>query len=119
MTDIGGLTNLFAMLDALGDAFSDRPEMAMLTYNDAEQLRAFAKNSAIGLSPMLEQEIPGAEGWMTAIASFIEEGGTLSISAKPAQPINNELIETLQEDGFDPEPEDILELFGLTVSHTK
>ncbi|MEO1661446.1 MAG: hypothetical protein AAFR51_10695 [Pseudomonadota bacterium] len=119
MTDIGGLTNLFAMLDAIGDAFPDRSEMAMLTYNDAEQLRAFAKNSAIGLSPMLEQQMPGSESWMTAIAAFIEEGGTLSLAAKPAQPINADLIESLQDEGFDPEPEDIIELLGLTVSHTK
>lgn len=119
MTDTGGLTNLFEMLHAIGEAFPEQEGMAILAYNDAAQLRSLAVNSVIGMKPMIRQQAPMADPWMDAVASFLEEGGTLTLAAKPAQPINAELIESLDAEGFDPEPEELVEIFGLTVTHTK
>ena len=119
VTDMGGLTNLFEMLHAIGEAFPEQEGMAILAYNDAAQLRNLAVNSVIGMKPMVRQEAPMADPWMDAIASFLEEGGTLTFGAKPPQPIDVDFIESLDADGVEPEPEEIVELFGLTVSHTK
>ncbi|MEL6724536.1 MAG: hypothetical protein AAFP81_08550 [Pseudomonadota bacterium] len=119
VTDMGGLTNLFEMLHAIGEAFPEQDGMAILAYNDAAQLRNLAVNSVIGMKPMVRQEAPMADPWMDAVASFLEEGGTLTFGAKPPQPIDAEFIESLDADGVEPEPEEIVEMFGLTVSHTK
>ncbi|MEP1144394.1 MAG: hypothetical protein ABJH52_11800 [Henriciella sp.] len=119
MTDTGGLTNLFEMLHAIGEAFPEQEGMAILAYNDAAQLRSLAVNSVIGMKPMIRQQAPMADPWMDAVASFLEEGGTLTLAAQPALPINAELIESLDAEGFEPEPEELVEIFGLTVTHTK
>lgn len=119
MTDLGGLSNLFEMLHAIGEAFPDREGMAMLTYNDAAQLRMLAVNSVIGMKPMVRQQVPGADPFMDALAAFLEEGGTLTIAANPPTPITVALIESLDETNDDPSPEEIMELIGLTVTHTK
>lgn len=119
MTDMGGLSNLFEMLHAIGEAFPEQQGMAILAYNDATQLRALAVNSVIGMKPMVRQQAPMADPWMDALASFLEEGGTLTFAAKPPQVINAELIESLEADGVDPDPEELVEIFGLTVTHTK
>lgn len=121
MSDTGGLTNLFEMLHAIGEAFPDQQGMAMLTYNDAAQLRTLAVNSVIGMKPMVRQEMPGADPFMDALAAFLQEGGTLTLAAKPPRPINAALIDELEETyaGAEPGPEEILELVGLSVTHTK
>lgn len=119
LTDIEGLGNLFAMLHEIGKAFPEQQGMAMLTYNDADQLRAFAVNAVIGVTPMVRSELPGAEPWMNALAGFIEEGGTLKVSANPSSPINAETIEAIDSMDEEPSPEALVELFGLTVTHTK
>ncbi len=121
MSDTGGLTNLFDMLHAIGQAFPEQEGMAMLAYNDATQLRGLAVNSVIGMKPMVRQEVPGADPWMDALASFLEEGGTLTIAAKPPRPINAALIDEMDDKYAedDPEPEEIAEIFGFSVTHTK
>ncbi len=119
VTDMGGLINLFEMLHAIGEAFPDQEGMAILAYNDAAQLRTLAVNSVIGMKPMVRQEAPMADPWMDAVAAFLEEGGTLTFGAKPPQPIDVAFIESLDAQDAEPEPEEIVEIFGLTVSHTK
>lgn len=119
LTDTGGLSTLFEMLHAIGQAFPEQEGMAMLTYNDAAQLRMLSVNMVNGMKPMVRQEMPGADPWMDALAAFLEEGGTLTISAKPPTPINYALIESYEESGIDPGPEEIVEIIGLTVTHTK
>lgn len=119
MNDLGGLTNLFEMLHAIGLAFPEEEGMAMLTYNEPEQLRMLAVNSVIGMKPMVRQQVPGIDPWMDALASFLEEGGTLSIDANPEQPVTAAVAAVLMMGGSEPDPEQIIELFGLTVTHTK
>lgn len=119
MTDLGGLSNLFEMLHAIGEAFPEQEGMAMLAYNDAVQLRALAVNMVVGMKPMVRQEVPSADPYMDAIAAFLEEGGTLTFSVKPPTPITVALIEALDDAEEEPDPDTILEIIGLTVTHTK
>ncbi|MHA7899000.1 MAG: hypothetical protein ACX94B_03990 [Henriciella sp.] len=119
MTDIGGLANLFEMLHAIGEAFPEQQGMAILAYNDATQLRALAVNSVIGMKPMVRQQAPMADPWMDALANFLKEGGTLNIVAKPPQVIDADFIESQIAEAADPGPEELVEIFGLTVTHTK
>ena len=121
LSDTGGLTDLFEMLHAIGEAFPEQEGMAILTYNDAGQLRDLAVNSINGMKPMVRQEVPGADPFMDAVASFLEEGGTLNLSVKPPRPITAALIEEMDETygAQEPEPEQIIEIFGISVTHTK
>ncbi|MEO1322244.1 MAG: hypothetical protein AAFV59_04470 [Pseudomonadota bacterium] len=119
ITDTGGLSNLFEMLHAIGEAFPEQEGMAMLTYNDAAQLRMLAVNGVISMKPMARQQVPNADPWMDAVATFLEEGGSLTVAVEPPTPITFGLIESLEESDGDVGPERLFEIFGLTVTHTK
>jgi len=119
MNDLGGLTNLFEMLHEIGEAFPEQDGMAMLAYNEPDQLRMLAVNSVIGMKPMVRQQVPGLDPWMDALAGFLEEGGSLKFGANPDEPVTAAMIAILAMGGEQPDPEQIIELFGLTVSHTK
>ncbi len=112
-------TDLFEMLHAIGEAFPEQEGMAMLAYNDAVQLRALAVNMVVGMKPMVRQEVPSADPYMDAIAAFLEDGGTLTFSVKPPTPITFDLIESLDAAEEEPDPDTILDIIGLTVTHTK
>lgn len=119
MNDLGGLTNLFEMLHAIGLAFPEEEGMAILAYNEPEQLRMLAVNSVIGMKPLVRQQVPGLDPWMDALAGFLEEGGSLSIGANPETPVTAAMAAVLAMGGGEPDPEQIIDLFGLTVTHTK
>ena len=91
----------------------------MLTYNDAAQLRMFSINMVNSMRPFARQEFPGVDPYMDAVAAFLEEGGTLTLSANPPTPITVALIESLEESGIEPGPDEMVEIVGLTVTHTK
>lgn len=119
LNDTGGLENLFEMLHAIGEAFPEQEGMAMLTYNDAAQLRMLSVNMVNGMKPMVRQELPSADPWMDAVASFLEEGGSLAIAVKPETPITVSMIESFDESDAELGPEQIVDILGLTVTHTK
>ena len=119
LNDTGGLENLFEMLHAIGEAFPEQEGMAMLTYNDAAQLRMLSVNMVNGMKPMVRQQLPSADPWMDAVASFLEEGGSLTLSIEPDTPITVSMIESLDESDAEIGPEQIIEILGLTVTHTK
>ncbi|MDJ0919644.1 MAG: hypothetical protein QNI84_00840 [Henriciella sp.] len=117
LLDLGGFARLFPMLHEIGEAFPEEDGMAILAYNEPEQLRELAYNMVISVKPMVRNELPAADPWMSAAADFIREGGRLTLSANPPAPINAELIESYE--GREPEPDEIVEILGFTVTHTK
>lgn len=119
LNDTGGLENLFEMLHAIGQAFPEQEGMAVLAYNDAAQLRMLAVNMVIGMKPMVRQQLASADPWMEALASFFDEGGSLNVSVKPETPITVSLIESFAESDEEIGPDQIIEILGLTVTHTK
>ena len=119
LNDTGGLENLFEMLHAIGQAFPEQEGMAVLAYNDAAQLRMLAVNMVIGMKPMVRQQLPSADPWMSALASFFDEGGSLTVSVNPETPLTASLIESYAESDEDIGPDQIVEILGLTVTHTK
>ena len=93
--------------------------MAILAYNEPEQLRMLAVNSVIGMKPLVRQQVPGLDPWMDALAGFLEEGGSLKVGANPETPVTAAMAAVLAMGGGEPDPEQIIDLFGLTVTHTK
>lgn len=115
--DKGGYDKLFGFANSLGKEYPDQGWGAMLGSMEPEQLRAYLGTMMRMGKPGAAAEFPPAADWIEAYASFLESGGTFAFASSPPQPINFELIESM--DDRDPEPEEIVELFGLTVTHTK
>ncbi|MEM1035169.1 MAG: hypothetical protein AAGI14_00280 [Pseudomonadota bacterium] len=114
--DTGGLNALATVAHEIGKAFPDEPSMAMLAYSDAEALRNLAVNAVRGFGPSLTQEAPEARPWVDAVANWLEGGGTLTFKSDPPAPVNADLIESYGD--ADPEPSEIIEVLGLSVTHT-
>ena len=66
--------------------------------------------------PAASQEFPAAADWLESYASYLESGGSFEVKLTPPTPITVELIESYEDE---PEPEEMIEIFGLTVTHTK
>lgn len=61
-------------------------------------------------------EFPPAAEWIESMANYLETGGSLELASRPPTPITPSLIDAYDEE---PSPEEIVEIFGLTVTHTK
>ncbi|MEM9938519.1 MAG: hypothetical protein AAF768_06710 [Pseudomonadota bacterium] len=116
ITDTGGLARIFPMLHEIGEAFPEAEGMAILAYNEPEQLRMLAYNMVISVKPMVRNELPAADPWMTSVAEFIRDGGSLKLSVSPPAPINAQLIESYSDTAQG--PDEILEILGVSVTHT-
>ncbi|MEL8054979.1 MAG: hypothetical protein AAGK66_02400 [Pseudomonadota bacterium] len=114
--DTGGLNALATVAHEIGKTFPDEPSMAMLAYSDAEALRNLAVNAVRGFGPSLTQEAPEARPWVDAVANWLEGGGTLTFKADPPTPVDADLIESYGD--ADPEPSEMIEILGLSVTHT-
>jgi len=115
--DKGGYDKLFGFAHALGKEYPDQGWGAMLGNMEPAQLRSYLGTMMRMGKPGAAAEFPPAADWIEAYASFLESGGTFEFSSTPPQPIDKELIESY--DDRDPEPEEIVEMLGLTVTHTK
>ncbi|MEM1086228.1 MAG: hypothetical protein AAGH90_00745 [Pseudomonadota bacterium] len=114
--DTGGLNALATVAHEIGKAFPDEPSMAMLAYSDAETLRNLAVNAVRGFGPELTRDAPEARPWVDAVANWLEDGGTLTVKSEPPQPVNTALVESYGD--ADPEPSEMIEIFGLSMTHT-
>lgn len=115
--DKGGYDKLFGFAHALGKEYPDQGWGAMLGSMEPAQLRGYLGTMVrMGKSPAA-QDFPPAADWIEAYASYLESGGSFEFAANPPQPINKALMDGY--DDVDPEPEEIVEIFGLTVTHTK
>ncbi|MEM1390648.1 MAG: hypothetical protein AAGG45_06165 [Pseudomonadota bacterium] len=114
--DTGGLEALLTVAHEVGEAFPDEPSMAMLAYNDADALRALAVNAVRGFGPAAVQGVPEAEPWVDLVATWLEDGGILTVEADPPSPINQALVEEFGD--RDPEPSEMIEIFGISVIYT-
>jgi hypothetical protein len=115
--DKGGYDKLFGFAHALGKEYPNEGWGAMLGNMEPAQLRSYLGTMMRMGKPAAAEEFPPAADWIEAYASFLESGGTFEFSSSPPQPINKALIEA--HDDRDPEPEEIVDLLGLTVTHTK
>lgn len=114
--DKGGYDKLFAFAHALGKEYPDQGWGAMLGSMEPAQLRGYLGTmTRMGKSAALN-EFPPAADWIEAYATFLESGGSIEVVSDPPDPITFDFF-----DDFDaePDPEEIVEIFGLSVSHTK
>ncbi len=114
--DGGGYDKIFGFAQAIGQEYPDEGWGAMLGAMEPADMRNYiATMIRIGKTEA-EAEFPPAGIWLEEIASYFAEGGELEIKLAPPQPINKTLIESY--DG-EPEPAEIVEIFGISVTHRK
>ena len=114
--DKGGYDKLFGFANAIGKEYPDEGWGAMLGSMEPAQMRTYLGTMTRMVKASAAAEFPPAEAWIESIATYLESGGSLEIAARPPVPINEELIDSYEDE---PEPEEIVEIFGLTVTHTK
>ena len=115
--DKGGYDKLFAYAHALGKEFPDEGWGAMLGNMEPAQLRTYLGTMMRMGKAAAAEEFPPAADWIEAYASYLESGGAFEFASNPPTPITKALIDS--QDDRDPEPDEIVEIFGLTVTHTK
>lgn len=114
--DKGVYDKLFGFAHALGKEYPDEGWGAMLGSMEPAQMRTYLGTMARMGKASAGAEFPPAADWIESIAAYLETGGSLEIASNPPRPIDEELIDSYEDD---PEPEEIVEIFGLTVTHTK
>ncbi|MEO1552524.1 MAG: hypothetical protein AAFR82_01225 [Pseudomonadota bacterium] len=114
--DKGGYDKLFGFANALGKEYPDEGWGAMLGNMEPAQLRTYLGTMMRMGKPAASEEFPPAADWIEAYASYLESGGSFEVKLTPPTPITPELIDSYEDE---PEPEEIIEILGLTVTHTK
>lgn len=114
--DKGGYDKLFGFAHALGKEYPNEGWGAMLGNMEPAQLRTYLGTMMRMGKPAASQEFPAAADWLESYASYLESGGSFEVKLTPPTPITVELIESYEDE---PEPEEMIEIFGLTVTHTK
>ncbi len=115
--DKGGYDKLFGFAHNLGKEYPDQGWGAMLGNMEPAQLREYLGTMMRMGKASAAAEFPPASDWIESYATYLESGGTFEFISNPPQPINKAFIDAQGDD--DPEPEEIVEMFGLTVTHTK
>lgn len=114
--DKGGYDKLFGFAHALGKEYPNEGWGAMLGNMEPAQLRSYLGTMTRMAKTAAAEEFPPAAEWIESFASYLETGGSIEFASNPPTPINEELIDSYEDE---PEPEEIIEIFGLTVTHTK
>ena len=81
---------------------------------DAAQVRQMAPAFLAMGGAQLKELTPRATGYISALSGFITEGGTLSITMTPSQPVGLEMLTTMEDD-----PAALIELVNLQVTHSQ
>jgi hypothetical protein len=114
--DKGVYDKLFGFANALGKEYPDEGWGAMLGSMEPAQMRSYLGTMTRMGKASASAEFPPAAEWLESIATYLETGGSIEIASNPPRPIDEELIDSYEDD---PEPEEIVEILGLTVTHTK
>lgn len=115
--DKGGYDKLFGFANALGKEYPSEGWGAMLGGMEPPQMRTYLATMIRMAKAPASEEFPPAAEWLESFASYLESGGQFEFLSKPPRPVNAALIE--EYDGEEPEPEEIVDMLGLTVTHTK
>lgn len=114
--DKGGLDKIFGFAHAIGKEYSNEGWGAMLAGMEPDQMRKYVGMMLRMAGTQGAMEFPQAADWMNAYASFYEEGGKIEFSFNPPTPINKALADQFEDET---EPEEIVKILGLEVTHTK
>ena len=114
--DKGGFDKLFGFAHALGKEYPDQGWGAMLGSMEPAQLRSYLGTMTRMGKGAVAEEFPPAVDWIEAYATYLESGGSFEFVSRPPTPITADFVDSFEGE---PEPDEVVEIFGLTVTHTK
>ena len=117
--DKGGLEKGYNLAVEFSKLAPENPQdmmNTMLRNADPADLRISNAAMVRMMAPQMAQMMPAAEGFLIAIADFIQNGGTLKIAANPPQPVTLEAYRAAAE-ASQADPSQTVELLGLTIEH--
>ena len=114
--DKGAYDKLFGFAHALGKEYPNEGWGAMLGNMEPQQMRTYLGTMTRLGAGAAAAEFPPAAEWIESMANHLETGGSLELASNPPTPITPTLIDDYDEE---PSAEEIVEIFGLTVTHTK
>ena len=115
-TDDGGYDKMFAYANAIGNIFPQEGWGAMLGAMDPPQMRNFIANIIRSGKGVAADEFPPAADWMESIAQYYQtSGGSIEFKAAPPAPLT---VQDFEDYDADADPEQIVEDFGLSVTHS-
>lgn len=113
--DDGLLEALFATTIAVAnsDLMADNPQAGMIANQTPEGLRQMAAGLMRAGATQVATQFPPAVDYINAVAGFIADGGVLTISAQPTEPLGIMQFQTFGDLG----PQEMVDTLGLTVTH--
>ena len=112
LEDQGGLDKLFPLISEIAKLNPDEAG-PMLANSTPEALRSAAV-SGIGFAAIQAgKELPQAERWIMAFADWVRDGGKVTLTMTPSEPLGAHSAEKFDE----AEPSEIVEMLGITVAH--
>lgn len=114
--DSGGYDKILNLAHTLGKAHSDQGWGAVLAGMEPLQMRTYLATLIRMGKASAEAEFAPAADWLDAIATYVETGGAIELRVDPPEPITIALMESYDDP---PEPDEMVNLFGISVSHLK
>ncbi|GAB5459510.1 MAG: hypothetical protein Hens3KO_25400 [Henriciella sp.] len=113
--DGGGYDKILGFAQAIGKEYPNEGWGAMLGNMDPPQMRSYLATMIRMGKAEAGREFPPASDWLEAYADFIETGGTFEMKLTPPEPLTVEMLDGLEGE---PEPDEIVDLLGISVTHT-
>ncbi|WP_084398338.1 hypothetical protein [Henriciella aquimarina] len=114
--DEGGYDKLFGYANAIGKLYPQEGWGATLGGMEPAQMRSFLATMIRSGKQVVAQQVPQAADWIESVALYYEtSGGSLELVSDPVQPITFEYLESMDSEA---EPAEIVEDFGVSVTHT-
>ena len=114
--DGGGYDKILGFAQAIGKEYPDQGWGAMLGNMDPPQMRSYIATMIRMAKAEAGREFPQATDWMESYATFIESGGAIELKFDPPKSVDMALLDSIDDD---PEPDEIVDIFGISVTHTK
>lgn len=118
--DDGGLDKLFALTVAMAKIIPEEEgggDLAMFANSSPQELRAMASGLTRMSGLQVASVFPPAVEYVNGIADFLMNGGSLSISMEPEEPLDASSDATVM--GMIETPEKLVEYLGLEFEYTE
>lgn len=97
----------------------DEPMLAGFAESTPEAMRSFAAGGVTVASGEVGKQLPEARDWMMRLSDFINQGGKITVTLAPAEPVTAESLAALDTGGMsESDPSEIIRVLGIGVTHT-
>lgn len=120
LADAGGLDTISRLvIEGAKIGAVDEPMLAGFAEGTPESVRSFAAGGVTVASGEIAKQLPEARDWMMRLSDFINQGGKITVTMAPAEPVTAESLAALDTGGMtESDPSEIIRVLGIGVTHT-